>query len=87
MKSTTVGKSISEVEVTNISHNGFWLLVNETELFLPYSSFPWFKNARVSEISDVKPLNDNHLYWEKLDIDLTIDMIQNPGNYPLISNY
>jgi hypothetical protein len=87
MKSMMVGKNISEVEVTNISQHGFWLLVNGKEYFIPFSSFPWFKDARVSEISDVVPVNGKHLYWEKLDIDLTIDMIQNPDNYPLIANY
>ncbi len=35
----------SEVEVTNISRHGFWLLVRGKELFLPYKDFPWFQNA------------------------------------------
>jgi len=74
-----------EVEVTNISVHGFWLLLGENEFFLPFNDFPWFKDARISEISDVSLLNDQHLFWEKLDIDLTLNMIQNPQNYPLIS--
>jgi hypothetical protein len=43
MKHTTHGISTSLVEVTNISPYGFWLLIKEEELFLPYSEFPWFK--------------------------------------------
>jgi len=74
-----------EVEVTNISVHGFWLLLGENEYFLPFNDFPWFKNARISEISDVALLSDQHLYWGKLDIDLTLNMIQNPRQYPLIS--
>lgn len=85
MKSKIAGKNTLEVEVTNISMHGFWLLLGEKEFFLPFNEFPWFKNARISEISDVSLLNDQHLYWEKLDIDLTLNMIQNPENYPLIS--
>ncbi len=85
MKSEAVGKNILEVEVTNISLHGFWLLVGEMEYFLPFESFPWFKDARISEISDVTLVNDQHLYWEKLDIDLNLSMIQNPDSYPLIS--
>lgn len=74
-----------EVEVTNISMHGFWLLLGEKEFFLPFNEFPWFKDARISEISDVTLINDQHLFWEKLDIDLTLNMIQNPQKYPLIS--
>jgi hypothetical protein len=74
-----------EVEVTNISAHGFWLLLGEKEIFLPFNDFPWFKDARISEISDVSLLNEEHLYWEKLDIDLTLNMIQNPQKYPLIA--
>lgn len=74
-----------EVEVTNISTHGFWLMHGDNEFFLPFSEFPWFKNARISEIADVQLLNGKHLFWEKLDIDLTLNMIQNPKNYPLIS--
>ena len=85
MKSEIAGKNILEVEVTNISVHGFWLLLGEKEFFLPFDEFPWFKNARISEISDVVILNDQHLYWEKLDVDLTLNMIQNPQHYPLIS--
>lgn len=85
MKSKVVGKNISEVEVTNISSHGFWLLLGEREYFLPFKDFPWFKDARISEISDVTLLNDQHLFWEKLDVDLTLNMIQNPAKYPLVS--
>ncbi|GAB1453101.1 DUF2442 domain-containing protein [Draconibacterium sp.] len=85
LKSEIAGKNTLEVEVTNISSHGFWLLLGEKEIFLPFNDFPWFKDARISEISDVSLLNDKHLYWEKLDIDLTLNMIQNPQKYPLIS--
>ncbi len=85
MKSEVAGKSISEVEVTNISLHGFWLLIGEKEYFLPFKSFPWFKDARISEISNVSLMNEKHLFWEKLDIDLTVDMIETPDDYPLIS--
>lgn len=85
MKSGIVGKSISEFEVTNISPHGFWLLIDEEEYFLAFEDFPWFREATVSEISDVKLLNRKHLFWEKLDVDLTLNMIKAPSKYPLIS--
>jgi hypothetical protein len=85
MKSEAVGESISEVEVTNISEHGFWLFIGEKEYFLPFKQFPWFKEATIAEISDVVFLNSEHLFWEKLDIDLTLNMIEYPEKYPLVS--
>lgn len=85
MKSGAVGEDILEVEVTNISEHGFWILIGENEFFLPFVDFPWFKEAKIAEISDVVFLNNEHLFWEKLDIDLTLNMIKDPSKYPLVS--
>ena len=71
--------------VLNISPHGFWLLIDGEEYFLAFEDFPWFREAKVSEISDVKLLNRKHLFWEKLDVDLTLNMIKDPSKYPLIS--
>ncbi len=85
MKSLKAGEIILEVEVTNISQFGFWLMIDEVEYFLPYQSFPWFKDARISDVSNIERLFENHLYWKNLDIDLTLDMIKSPDDYPLVS--
>jgi len=84
MKSLRLGKNTSETEVLNISTQGIWLLANEREYFLPYKDFPWFKEAKVSDINDVELLHDNHLYWPALDIDLELECLENPESYPLI---
>ncbi len=75
----------SLVEITNISKFGIWLYDSGKEYFLSYENFPWFKKATIDEILDVQK-NNKHYYWEKLDIDLSIDIIENPDNYPLIAN-
>jgi hypothetical protein len=85
MKSRAVGEDILGVEVTNISEHGFWLFIGEKEYFLPFEEFPWFKEATIAEISDVVFLKNEHLFWEKLDIDLTLNIIEHPEKYPLIS--
>jgi len=72
-----------EVEVSNISAHGFWVLVDDRELFLPYSEFPWFKDATVAAILDVERPQPHHLYWPTLDVDLTLDSIEHPEKYPL----
>ncbi len=84
MKSQKLGKSTSSLEVLNISKNGIWLLVNNREFFLTYDQFPWFKNATVSQIQNVKLSHGTHLRWVDLDVDLDLDSLDNPESYPLI---
>lgn len=74
-----------EVEVTNISRHGFWLLLDERELFLSFDDFPWFKSAPVAAILEVQRPQPHHLYWPALDIDLAMDSIDHPEHYPLVS--
>jgi len=82
-KSERPGLSTSEPEVTNISRHGFWLLVDERELFLTFEEFPWFKAASVEAILNVEQPQPHHLYWPDLDVDLTVDAIDHPERYPL----
>ncbi len=75
--------STSHAEVTNISQHGFWVLVDDRELFLPFDLFPWFKAAAVQAIHNVERPQPGHLYWPDLDVDLTLDSIEHPEHYPL----
>lgn len=79
----TRGENISEVEVSHINIRGFWLCVEDKEYFLPYNDYPWFKEAKVKEILNVQLLHGHHLYWPELDVDLEIDSLKNPQDYPL----
>jgi hypothetical protein len=83
MKSKSRGKNTSAIEVTHIDSHGFWLYVEDSEYFLSYDEYPWFKQAKVKEILNVRLLHDCHLYWPDLDIDLELDCIANPDAYPL----
>ena len=85
MKSETLGTNTSEVEVTQISKHGIWLLVKDKEHFLSFEDFPWFKNASVSAIHDVELLNERHLYWPRLDVDLAVESIERPEQFPLLA--
>ena len=85
MKSETLGTDISEVEVTQISTHGIWLLLQEREHFLSFENFPWFKDASISAIHNVELLNEHHLFWPDLDIDLAVDSIERPERFPLVA--
>jgi hypothetical protein len=71
--------------VTNISRHGFWLLVGDEELFVPFGQFPWFRNAPVSAVLNVQLPRPEHLYWPDIDVDLTVGSIKHPEKYPLVS--
>ncbi|MEX0874138.1 MAG: DUF2442 domain-containing protein [Actinomycetota bacterium] len=72
-----------KAEVSNISAHGFWILIDDRELFLPFETFPWFKGATVAAILDVERPQPHHMYWPQLDVDLTVDSIEHPERYPL----
>ena len=92
MKSTLPGKNTSLVELTNVSAYGFWLLLSdstparaEQEVFLPFDKFPWFRSATIAQLTQVERPSPNHLYWPALDIDLAVESIHHPEQFPLVS--
>jgi hypothetical protein len=85
MSSVAPGTTTSEVEVTNVSTHGFWLLLQGQEVFLPFEQFPWFREAPIGKLVNVQLLSERHLYWPDLDIDLAVDSIHHPERYPLVS--
>jgi len=77
------GRNTLETEVTNISSHGLWILTDGKELFLSYEQFPWFKDKTINDITKVESFGEGHLYWENLDIDLSVEMIEHPERFPL----
>jgi hypothetical protein len=85
MRSAQRGKHTSDVEVTNVSRHGFWILLHGRELFVPFSEFPWFRNASIGQLVEVSLAHPDHLYWPQLDVDLAVESIEHPDRYPLVS--
>ena len=79
------GTSTSAAEVTHISKHGFWLLLADEELLVPFDPFPWFRKNTIEQISDVQWPTPYHLYWPALDIDLSVQSLRNPAAFPLVS--
>jgi hypothetical protein len=81
----TPGNGTSAVEVTNVSKHGLWLLINDTEVFLPFEKFPWFQDAPIGKVVHVELPSAQHLYWPELDVDLEMESVLHPERYPLVS--
>ena len=73
-------------EVTHISHHGIWLLLGEREILLSHDEFPWFKDASVSAVLNVKLPHPHHLHGPELDIDLAVESIEHPERFPLVAS-
>jgi len=79
------GTNTLVAEVTHISKNGFWLLLADEELLVPFSEFPWFRQATIEQITTIEWPTSNHLYWPLLDVDLSVESIRRPDKFPLVS--
>ena len=75
----------SAVELSNVSTHGLWLLVDKRELHLPFDLFPWFRDATIAELGRIERPSKDHLRWPDLDVDLSIESIEHPDRYPLVS--
>ena len=85
MTSVLPGASTLDVEVTNVSIHGFWLMLGTEELFVPFENFPWFKDAPIAKLTNVERPQQHHLYWPDLDIDLAVESIRHPEKFPMVS--
>jgi len=54
------------------------------EYFLDHRDYPWFQRATVSAIWNVVLGPGGDLHWPDLDVDLEIDSLDQPSQYPLI---
>ncbi|MBP6007592.1 MAG: DUF2442 domain-containing protein [Rhodoferax sp.] len=79
------GRTTLAAEVTHISKHGFWLLLAEEELLLPFEQFPWFKQATIEQISQVEWPTPDHLHWPLLDVDLSVASVRDPVQFPLMA--
>ena len=77
------GKSTSVAEVTHISKDGIWILINDREFFLPFTHYPWFQKATIDQIHDLHVYYGKHLHWPLLDVDIALESLEYPEAYPL----
>lgn len=86
MRSAELGRNTSAVELSNVSAHGLWILLDDRELYLPFTEFPWFRDASIGQLANIERPRADHLYWPDLDVDLTVESIEHPERYPLVSS-
>jgi hypothetical protein len=65
------------------SGKGFWLNVSGEEFFLAFNEHPWFRDASTQQLFDVTLPSPGHLHWPSLDVDLEVESLRRPQDYPL----
>jgi hypothetical protein len=75
----------TSVKVLAIVANGITIEAQGNTYFLPYTTNPWFENAKVSDVFNVEPVGKKGIRWNALDVDLAIESIIHPEKYPLIA--
>jgi hypothetical protein len=86
-KSSARGASTSrklKVEVLGLTPHALWLSIGGREHMLDYTRFPWFQKATIEDVQRVE-LRFGHLHWPTLDVDLHIDSLTTPEQFPLTS--
>ncbi len=56
---------------------------DEPTMIRLFEQFPWFKDKTINDITKVESFGEGHLYWENLDVDLSLEMIEHPERFPL----
>ncbi|WP_297901203.1 DUF2442 domain-containing protein [uncultured Parabacteroides sp.] len=60
------------------------LSVLERDYFLSYNRVPWLKEARISNVLNVRMARRNAIEWPELNVDLEIESLKHPERYILI---
>ena len=82
--SSNISSTNISVGVLMINAQGILITVQGNDYFLSYNRIPWMKDARISDVLNVKMSGRNAIEWEALDVDLEIESLKHPERYPLI---
>jgi hypothetical protein len=64
--------------------DGIFISVSGNDYYISYDRLPWFRNATVTDIFDVRMCGNEGIRWDTLDVDLEIESLKHPEKYPLI---
>lgn len=74
----------TSVSVLMINAQGIMLSVQGNDFFISYNRMPWLRNARISDVLNVRMSGRSAIEWETLGVDLEIESLKHPERYPLI---
>jgi hypothetical protein len=69
--------------VTGLTSQGFWIMVEGEEYFVPFSDYPAFLKAPLEQIFHFISAIPGQLRWPDIDIDVEIESLKYPERFPL----
>ena len=78
------GKEENSARVSRVTTEGVWLIVGTSEYVLSSVEFPWFRGQPEEAVRNLVQDPWGDLHWPDLDVDLELDALRHPENYPLI---
>ena len=72
------------VKVLSINTDGIFIDAFGKDYFISFNRLPWFREAKVSDIMNVRNIGTMGIRWDAIDIDLELDSLIHPEKYPLI---
>ena len=74
----------TSVSVLMINAQEIMLSVKGNDFFISYNRVPWLRDARISDVLNVRMCGHSAIEWEALGVDLEIESLKHPERYPLI---
>ena len=74
----------TSVNVLMINSQGILLNVMGNDYFVSYNRLPWMKDASIRSVLNVQMAGVNAVEWPDLDVDLEINSLKHPEQYPLV---
>lgn len=74
----------TSVNVLMINSQGILLNVMGNDYFVSYNRLPWMKDASIISVLNVQMAGVNAIEWPDLDVDLEINSLKHPEQYPLV---
>jgi len=87
MRSSKPGGVDSSARLGEVGIYDFSIHVDGRFLRLTYYDFPWFRDATLEQLAAIERPAPDRLRWPELDVDLSIESIENPKRYPQVSGY
>lgn len=74
--------SQTEIKITSIEQDGFWMLIDDQEYFISFEQYPDFCSATLDQIFNFRYAFEE-IHWPDMDIDIELDALRHPERFPL----
>lgn len=71
-------------KVLSITNDGVFITAFGKDYFLSFNRLPWFRDAKISDIMNVRNIGTMGIRWDSIDVDLELDSLNHPEKYPHI---